>query len=57
VRHLRNDGLTATIPVVVISSRTAEKHQALANALGVNGFMGKPIHDDALLAHISSLLK
>lgn len=57
VRHLRNDALTANTPIVIISSRTAEKHQALANSLGVNGFMGKPIHDDALLTHISSLLE
>ncbi len=56
VRHLRNDALTATIPIVVISSRTAEKHQTLAANLGVNGFMGKPIHEDALLTHLSSLL-
>ena len=56
VRQLKNDDATAKTPIIMISSRTAEKHQALAKTLGVNVFMGKPIQDEALIANISSLL-
>jgi chemosensory pili system protein ChpA (sensor histidine kinase/response regulator) len=56
VRQLKNDDATAKMPIVMISSRTAEKHQSLAKTLGVNVFMGKPIQDEALIANIASLL-
>jgi chemosensory pili system protein ChpA (sensor histidine kinase/response regulator) len=56
VRQLRSDATTIKTPIVMISSRTAEKHQALAQVLGVNDFMGKPIHDEALLENIARLL-
>lgn len=56
VRHLKNDDHHAHTPIIMISSRTAEKHQALAKTLGVNVFMGKPIQDEALIANISTLL-
>lgn len=56
VRQLRSDDATLKTPIIMISSRTAEKHQALAQALGVNDFMGKPIHDEALLENIARLL-
>ena len=56
VRQLRNDAATAETPIIMISSRTAEKHQSLAKSLGVNDFMGKPIQDDALIALIASLI-
>ena len=56
VRQLRNDAATAETPIIMISSRTAEKHQSLAKTLGVNEFMGKPIQDDALISLIASLI-
>jgi chemosensory pili system protein ChpA (sensor histidine kinase/response regulator) len=56
VRQLRSDDATHKTPIIMISSRTAEKHQALAQALGVNDFMGKPIHDEAFLENIARLL-
>jgi chemosensory pili system protein ChpA (sensor histidine kinase/response regulator) len=56
VRQLKSDDTTAKTPIIMISSRTAEKHQALAKTLGVNVFMGKPIQDEALIANITFLL-
>ena len=56
VRQLKSDDATAKTPIIMISSRTAEKHQALAKTLGVNVFMGKPIQDEALIANITFLL-
>lgn len=52
-RNIRGDKSTAGIPIIMISSRTAEKHQAHARELGVNAFLGKPVQDDDLLTEIN----
>lgn len=52
-RNVRGDTGTADIPIIMISSRTAEKHQSHAKEIGVNAFLGKPVQDDDLLAEIS----
>ena len=52
-RNVRDDKRTANIPMVIISSRTAEKHRSLANELGINAFLGKPVQDDELIAEIT----
>lgn len=55
-RNVRDDERTRHIPVVMVSSRTAEKHQALARNLGVNAFFGKPVHEDELALTLRQLL-
>ena len=45
------------IPIIVISSRTAEKHRSRASALGVNAFIGKPFREAELLEHIRACLR
>ena len=55
-RNVRDDERTRHIPVVMVSSRTAEKHQALARSLGVNAFFGKPVHEDELALTLRQLL-
>jgi chemosensory pili system protein ChpA (sensor histidine kinase/response regulator) len=52
-RNVRGDADTAGIPIIMISSRTAEKHQSHAKEIGVNAFLGKPVQDDDLLAEIN----
>ena len=56
VRNVRSDSKFKDTPIIMISSRTAEKHQNHARELGVNAFMGKPVHDDALIEQMSVLL-
>ncbi|MEZ0317528.1 MAG: response regulator, partial [Methylophilaceae bacterium] len=56
VRNIRGDVRTTETPLVMISSRTAEKHRNLAQELGVNVFLGKPVQDEELLTQISLLL-
>jgi chemosensory pili system protein ChpA (sensor histidine kinase/response regulator) len=51
-RHLRADQATRAIPVIMITSRTADKHKNHALELGVNEYMGKPYQEDQLLALI-----
>jgi chemosensory pili system protein ChpA (sensor histidine kinase/response regulator) len=55
-RHVRGDARTRDIPIIIISSRTAEKHRSQAAALGVDAFLGKPYQEAELLHHISAYL-
>jgi chemosensory pili system protein ChpA (sensor histidine kinase/response regulator) len=41
------------IPIIMITSRTAEKHRQHALDLGVNVFLGKPYTEKDLLSHIA----
>jgi len=55
-RNVRGDARTRDIPIIIISSRTAEKHRSQAAALGVNAFLGKPYQEAELLQQIASFL-
>jgi len=55
-RQVRSDPVTRHIPIIVISSRTAEKHRNQAAQLGVNAFLGKPYAEAELLGQIAELL-
>jgi len=48
-RNVRAQARTQGIPIIFISSRTAEKHRNQAAALGVNAFLGKPYPESELL--------
>ncbi len=56
IRNIRNKARTAKIPVIIISSRTAEKHQKLAQELNVNVFLGKPYKEDTLIKHLAKFI-
>jgi chemosensory pili system protein ChpA (sensor histidine kinase/response regulator) len=55
-KTVRGDPRTAGIPIVIISSRTADKHRNQAAQLGVNAFLGKPYQEAELLQHIASFV-
>ncbi|HEY2337847.1 MAG TPA: Hpt domain-containing protein [Burkholderiales bacterium] len=55
-RNVRGDPRTAGIPIVIISSRTADKHRNQAIQLGVNAFLGKPYQEAELLQHVAKYL-
>jgi len=55
-RNIRDDARTANTPLIMISSRTADKHQNLAKDIGVDAFFGKPVHDDELIAKVNELV-
>lgn len=48
-RALRADARLKDIPIIVISSRTAERHRALARELGIAHYLGKPYVETELL--------
>ena len=56
IKKVRANPATAHMPVIIISSRTAEKHRTIAKDLGVNVFLGKPYKEEELLDHLSDLL-
>lgn len=56
-KNVRSDAQTAHIPIIMITSRTAEKHRNYAMELGVNAYLGKPFQEDELLGHIAGFLK
>lgn len=56
VRHVRADSQLSATPIIMISSRTADKHREHARSLGVNAFLGKPYQDQELLEQMKLLL-
>ncbi|MBK8765932.1 MAG: Hpt domain-containing protein [Burkholderiaceae bacterium] len=52
-RNLRADERFAHMPIIMITSRTADKHRNHAMGLGVNVYLGKPYQEDELLAHLA----
>ncbi|MGS5085417.1 Hpt domain-containing protein [Hydrogenophaga sp. A37] len=50
VRNIRSDPRLAGLPVIMITSRIAEKHREHARELGVDHYLGKPYAEDELLA-------
>jgi chemosensory pili system protein ChpA (sensor histidine kinase/response regulator) len=55
-RNVRGADATRSIPIIMITSRTADKHRNYALGLGVNAYFGKPFQEDVLLAAIAGLL-
>ena len=55
-RNVRSDDKTRAIPVIMITSRSADKHRAHAFELGVDAYFGKPFQEEELLAEVARLL-
>jgi len=55
-RNVRGDPRTMGIPIIVISSRSAPKHRARAQELGVNVYLGKPYEEAELLQQIAAFV-
>ncbi len=54
--HMRNDERLREVPIIVITSRTGEKHRARASQIGIESYLGKPYQDADLIAAIRSLV-
>jgi len=55
-KTVRADAKFAHIPIIMITSRTAEKHRARAKQLGIEAYLGKPYQEEELLRHLRELL-
>jgi chemosensory pili system protein ChpA (sensor histidine kinase/response regulator) len=49
LRNIRADEGLKSIPIIMITSRTADKHKSHAQELGCNEYLGKPYQEDQLL--------
>ena len=54
--HVRHDSRLKDVPIIMITSRTGEKHRDRAFDIGVNCYMGKPFQENELLSTIRELL-
>ena len=54
--HMLNEATFSTIPIIMITSRTGEKHRHRALEIGVTNYMGKPYQEDELIQNIQSAL-
>jgi chemosensory pili system protein ChpA (sensor histidine kinase/response regulator) len=55
-KNIRTSSRLKDLPIIMITSRTGEKHRERAFSLGVNKYMGKPYQEDLLLGNINELL-
>ena len=51
-RNIRAEAALRELPIIMITSRIAEKHREHAKELGVNHYLGKPYSDEELLSLI-----
>ena len=56
-QHIRNDARLRGIPIIMITSRTGEKHRQRAMDIGVNRYLGKPYQEADLLENINEILE
>ena len=54
--HLQNEASYSEIPIIMITSRTGEKHRDRAFEIGVANYMGKPYQEEELIQNIQSAL-
>jgi chemosensory pili system protein ChpA (sensor histidine kinase/response regulator) len=56
-RKLKQSTSTARVPIIMITSRAAEKHRRHALGLGVDAFLGKPYVEQQLLDQIAGFVQ
>ena len=54
--HMKNDKRYKSIPILMITSRTGEKHRERAEAIGVEHYLGKPYQEVDLLMQVNKML-
>jgi two-component system, chemotaxis family, sensor histidine kinase and response regulator PixL len=55
--HLRQNDTYVNIPIVVLTSRSAEKHRQLAQELGANAYFTKPYLEHDFLSTLDELIE
>ena len=53
--HVRSHNATSHLPIIMITSRSTEKHRRNATQAGVDVYLVKPFPEDALAVHIQQL--
>jgi chemosensory pili system protein ChpA (sensor histidine kinase/response regulator) len=55
-KTIKNEPKNAHIPIIMITSRTAEKHRNRAKELGVDLYLGKPYQEEELIRNLRDML-
>ncbi|MGI8561272.1 MAG: Hpt domain-containing protein [Luteimonas sp.] len=55
--HMKADARLRNVPIVMITSRTGEKHRQRAFEIGVERYLGKPYQENELVRNVYDLLK
>ncbi|GHU26661.1 hypothetical protein AGMMS50256_04450 [Betaproteobacteria bacterium] len=55
-RNIRDDERLKHVPIIMITSRTAEKHRTYAAEIGVNHYLGKPYQEEELLRLVAGYM-
>jgi len=55
--YMRNDPRLRGVPIIMITSRTGEKHRQRAFEIGVERYLGKPYQEDDLLRNVHETLR
>jgi chemosensory pili system protein ChpA (sensor histidine kinase/response regulator) len=55
--HVRNDPRLRDVPIIMITSRSGEKHRARAIEIGVDDYLSKPYQEAQLLDAIAPLVE
>ena len=54
--HVRNDPRVKDTPIVMITSRSSEKHRARAIEIGVNDYLVKPYQENQLMGALQPFI-
>ncbi len=55
--YMRNDPRLKAVPIIMITSRTGEKHRQRAMEIGVDRYLGKPYQEADLLRNVEEILR
>jgi chemosensory pili system protein ChpA (sensor histidine kinase/response regulator) len=55
--HVRDSARTKDVPVIMITSRSTEKHRRMCQDAGVDVYLTKPFNDDVLIEHVERLVR
>ncbi len=56
LQSIREHSQVSRLPVVMLTSRTGDRHRTKASSLGVNGYLGKPCNPSELLATVGQFV-
>src|SRR5690625_4259571 len=54
--HMKNNERLRDIPIIVITSRTGDKHRERARQIGIEHYLGKPYQDTDLIAAVQKMI-
>jgi len=55
--YMKNDPRLKLVPIIMITSRTGEKHRQRALEIGVERYLGKPYQEADLLRNVQEILR